>query len=42
MQIYIKTAPYNQNSYFQHLIEHLVIGGYCSLQQYFKVAYGVQ
>jgi len=41
MQIYIKTAPYNQNSYFQHLIEHLVIGGYWSLQQYFKVAYWV-
>ena len=41
MRIYIKTAPYKQNSYLQHLIEHIVIGGYWNLEQYFKTAYGV-
>lgn len=41
MRVYIKTHPYQENSYYQHLIEHMVIGGYGDLEHYFDVAYGV-
>lgn len=41
MRIYVKTAPYNQNSYVQHVIEHLVLGWYTSTERYFEIAYGV-
>lgn len=41
MWIYIKTHAHQENSYYQHLIEHMVIWGYSDLEHYFTVAYGV-
>lgn len=36
MRIYIKTAPYQSNSYVQHLIEHLVCKRDATPQAFFE------